>query len=55
MNYLTIVRTVLKLYLNINQLANRQNNYNLLILISSYEKLSEVLMKIGSHFDHPIS
>jgi len=37
------VRTVIKLYFNINWLANQQNNYNLLILISSYKKLSELL------------
>jgi len=36
--------TVLKLYFNINQLANQRNSYNLLILISSYEKLFAVLI-----------
>jgi len=39
------VRTVLKLYFNINQLENQQNNYNLLILINSYKKLSEPLFE----------
>ncbi|GEM_PF-4107053 len=41
-----MVRTVPKLYFNINQLSNESNNYNLLILISNCRKLSEVL----SHF-----
>jgi len=40
------VRTVLKLYLKINRLANQRNAYNLLILISSYEKLSELLLSL---------
>jgi len=37
------VYMVLKSYSNTNQLENQQNNYNVLILISRYEKLWEVL------------
>jgi|JFJP01.1.fsa_nt_gi hypothetical protein len=40
------VQIVLKLYSNIKQLANQPNNYNLLILINSYEELSKVLYHV---------
>jgi len=41
---LSTVRTFLKLYFNINQLANQPDNYNLLILINSHKKTVRIIV-----------